>query len=253
MPASREAEASALQATGSVASIAGRHEEAVDAFSAALGLRPDDATLLCDRSAALFALGRCEAALVDASRAVEFRPRWGEAHGQHGALLVALNCRKDAIAAYERATKCSAEESSAIMMQTELSRLRALEDEHNDGSTPTASSSDGATSGIPDTDALQAMGTEAFKAGDYLLAKDKWSAALLRRPDDATLLQPVRRVARARREAARPRRRDALRAKEPAVVQGLRASRRRIRRARSRRRVARRDAKASTSSRGRPS
>ena len=188
MPASREAEASALQATGSVASIAGRHEEAVDAFSAALGLRPDDATLLCDRSAALFALGRCEAALVDASRAVELRPRWGRAHGQHGAVLVALNCRKDAIAAYERATKCSAEESSAIMMQTELSRLRALEDEHNDGSTPTASSSDGATSGIPDTDALQAMGTEAFKAGDYLLAKDKWSAALLRRPDDATLL-----------------------------------------------------------------
>ena len=272
-----------LQAEGTAAFKVGNHEKAAKLYSEALGLRPDDATLLSNRSAAYLCLGRHEAALDDATACVRLRPSWGKAHGRHGAALAALGCAKDAVAAYERGLKHTPD---STQMQTELSRLRTLVAEQEvdrrhqeemaqmrreqqaeaeaaeaaraaeanpEAAAAAAAAAEEASSGggggqpskkgaaaaaaaaaaadggagkkkgepaaaaaaaaapppkpkeqrigrnadgtggqtyvrVADTDELQAQGTEAFKVGDYEEAQEKWTAALRRRPDDATLL-----------------------------------------------------------------
>ena len=68
------ADADSLQAAGTEAFKAGAHERAAALYGEALALRPGDATLFSNRSAALLLLGRNEAALNDAVEAVRLRP-----------------------------------------------------------------------------------------------------------------------------------------------------------------------------------
>jgi WD40 repeat protein len=68
-----------LRREGNAAYRAGRHCEAVDAYTRALALG-DDPLLLSNRAAALTAAGRLEEALRDAQRCCELRPGWHKGH-----------------------------------------------------------------------------------------------------------------------------------------------------------------------------
>lgn len=68
-----------LRREGNAAYRAGRHSEAVDAYTRALALG-DDPLLLSNRAAALTAAGRLEEALRDAQRCCELRPGWHKGH-----------------------------------------------------------------------------------------------------------------------------------------------------------------------------
>ena len=101
-PSPAAASAEELQAQGTEAFKAGEYEEAQEKWSAALRRRPDDATLLSNRSAAWLALGEKESALEDAMRVVELKPDWYKGYGRFGAALAALGKTADAMAAVAR-------------------------------------------------------------------------------------------------------------------------------------------------------
>jgi len=186
-----------LQADGSAAFKEGRYAEAVSLYTAALGSPgADDATVLSNRSAAHLLLGQADDALDDALKAVQLRPNWGKAHGRHGAALAALNCPKEAIAAYERGLKATPD---SIAMRMELSRLLQLLAEAGTAAPPpptpplAAKILQGEVSWhgvgrVADADVLQAQGKMAYEAGDYNEAQQLWSQALRRRPTDVKLL-----------------------------------------------------------------
>ena len=73
------AQARELRRCGNAAYRAGRHCDAVEAYSHALALG-DDPVLLSNRAAALTAAGRLTEALVDAQRCCELRPGWHKGH-----------------------------------------------------------------------------------------------------------------------------------------------------------------------------
>ena len=72
--------------------------------------RPDDATLLSNRSAARLLLGQHEAALEDAVAAVRLRPTWGKAYSRQGAALAALERVEEAMAALRAGLERDAEQ-----------------------------------------------------------------------------------------------------------------------------------------------
>ena len=69
----------------------------------ALSVRPNDAQLLCNRSAAAHGLGLFDAAYADAIAAVEAAPERGKCHVRAGTAAAALRRWPEAAAAYERA------------------------------------------------------------------------------------------------------------------------------------------------------
>jgi hypothetical protein len=81
----------------------GRHPAAVDLASRALELDPTQVEVLCNRGAALRALGRYQEALADYDSALATAPAHGAAHNNRGVALAALNRYDDARAAYDRA------------------------------------------------------------------------------------------------------------------------------------------------------
>ncbi|PHJ14650.1 tetratricopeptide repeat domain containing protein [Cystoisospora suis] len=78
MAASPSEAAQALKAQGNAAFQAGKYEEAVDFFSQAIKLTPDDAVLYSNRSGAYASLNKLEEALQDANMCVKLRPTWGK-------------------------------------------------------------------------------------------------------------------------------------------------------------------------------
>eukprot|EP00667_Euglena_gracilis_P010401 EG_transcript_10576 len=95
--------ADALKENGNKLFQEGRFKEAVDAYSEALRLRGEDATLLCNRSAAHLGDGDPKAALLDAYGATDLKPRWSKAHFRLAKALAQLNRHADAYEAMQKA------------------------------------------------------------------------------------------------------------------------------------------------------
>eukprot|EP01065_Artemidia_motanka_P019097 TRINITY_DN2259_c2_g1_i1.p1 TRINITY_DN2259_c2_g1~~TRINITY_DN2259_c2_g1_i1.p1 ORF type:complete len:408 (+),score=101.82 TRINITY_DN2259_c2_g1_i1:51-1226(+) len=83
----------------------GRYWEAVDAYSRALALRPDDANLLSNRSAAYLNLRKGDLAMIDARRCVEMRPAWAKGYVKAALALRFLGQHSEATAVLERAAE----------------------------------------------------------------------------------------------------------------------------------------------------
>ena len=81
-----------------------RFAEALDAFDAALALRPGDADLWNSRSGALRKLGELEASAVAAREALRLRPRFAEAALNLGAALLKQDKIEPALEAFESAS-----------------------------------------------------------------------------------------------------------------------------------------------------
>ena len=76
---------------GNLAFKAGRLQEAIGAYTEAIGADPSDETLYSDRSAALIAIGRHGEALQDAKRVISLQPRSGTGYTQAGLAALRAN------------------------------------------------------------------------------------------------------------------------------------------------------------------
>eukprot|EP01065_Artemidia_motanka_P014413 TRINITY_DN18376_c0_g1_i1.p1 TRINITY_DN18376_c0_g1~~TRINITY_DN18376_c0_g1_i1.p1 ORF type:complete len:291 (+),score=85.04 TRINITY_DN18376_c0_g1_i1:59-874(+) len=85
----------------------GEFAASVSRYGAALRVRPDDAHLLVNRSAALLAAGDATAALRDAVRAVELRPRWVKAYARCGLAQRRMGMHSDAAQSFDCAMRLS--------------------------------------------------------------------------------------------------------------------------------------------------
>ncbi|ONM15446.1 Hsp70-Hsp90 organizing protein [Zea mays] len=94
-----EAEA---KAKGNAAFAAGRFEEAVQHFSDAIALAPDNHVLYSNRSAAYASLWRYAEALDDAKRTVALKPDWAKGYSRLGAAHLGLGDAPKAVEAYEK-------------------------------------------------------------------------------------------------------------------------------------------------------
>lgn len=92
-----------LKSQGNAAFAAGQYKQAIEQFTSALNLDPNNAILFSNRSAAYAGARQWTAALEDAQRAVELKPDWAKGWGRQGAALLGLGRAPEAVAAYERA------------------------------------------------------------------------------------------------------------------------------------------------------
>ncbi|CAA7403622.1 unnamed protein product [Spirodela intermedia] len=90
------------KAKGNAAFSAGRFDEAVRHFTAAIDLAPTNHVLYSNRSAANASLHRYAEALADAEKTVELKPDWPKGYGRLGASLVGLESFDDAVSAYRK-------------------------------------------------------------------------------------------------------------------------------------------------------
>ena len=90
-----------LKALGNAAFKDGRFLEAVEHFTQAIALGPPSHTLLSNRSGALAALGRFDAALADAEATLAIAPQWAKGYSRKGAALYGLGRYDEALATYE--------------------------------------------------------------------------------------------------------------------------------------------------------
>ena len=85
-----------LKAKGGAAFKAGNFEEAVDHFTAAIDLTPEDQTLYSNRSASYLKLTILEEALADAQKCIELKPDWVKGYQRKGHALQAQEKSEEA-------------------------------------------------------------------------------------------------------------------------------------------------------------
>ncbi|GJP46588.1 hypothetical protein CLOM_g5862 [Closterium sp. NIES-68] len=112
------------KARGNAAFSAGKFEEAVEHFSDAIKLAPDNHVLYSNRSAAHASLHRYGDALSDAERTVELRPDWPKGYSRLGAALHGLRQYARAVDAFERGL---ALEPASTVLQAGLADAKAAQ------------------------------------------------------------------------------------------------------------------------------
>ena len=93
----------------------------MEKWSVALKRRPEDPTLLSNRSAAWLALGERQKALDDAAKCVSVSPEWYKGHGRVGAALAALGRLDEAMASVSKGLELNPESQ---VLSSELERLK---------------------------------------------------------------------------------------------------------------------------------
>ncbi|XP_018014215.1 stress-induced-phosphoprotein 1 [Hyalella azteca] len=97
--------ASALKDAGNAALNADKPKEAIEKYSEAIKLDPENHVLFSNRSAAYAKLENYTAALADAEATVRLKPDWPKGYSRKGAALVYLNRLDEAEEAYEAGLK----------------------------------------------------------------------------------------------------------------------------------------------------
>lgn len=90
------------QAKGNAAFSAGKFQEAVEHFTAAIGVDPSNHVLYSNRSAAHASLSAFTPALEDAQKTVELKPDWAKGYSRLGAAYYGLQQWDDAVEAYTK-------------------------------------------------------------------------------------------------------------------------------------------------------
>ncbi len=90
-------------ALGVARSYAGRHEQALESFDAAIRLKPELAEAWVNRAAALDALGRLDESVRDYDQALKLRPQDAATYNGRGNALARMNRPEDALKDYDEA------------------------------------------------------------------------------------------------------------------------------------------------------
>ncbi|CAM6084741.1 unnamed protein product [Calypogeia fissa] len=93
------------KAKGNSAFSAGKYEEAIEHFSTAISLAPENHVLYSNRSASYASLQKYSEALADAKKTVELKPDWSKGYSRLGAAYVGLSKFDDAVTAYKDGLK----------------------------------------------------------------------------------------------------------------------------------------------------
>lgn len=88
------------------------YEAALDCYSQAVELDPNNAVYYCNRAAAHSQLGRHSDAITDCEKAISIDARYSKAYGRMGRALAAMNKYKEAIGSYQKALDLDPENES---------------------------------------------------------------------------------------------------------------------------------------------
>lgn len=92
----------ALKNEGNAAFKKGDYIEAIDCFTQAIELEPDNASYYSNRSAAYIKMKEFEKALNDGKKCVELKPDWGKGYSRQGTALFMMEDFENAIAIYAK-------------------------------------------------------------------------------------------------------------------------------------------------------
>ena len=90
-----------LKEKGNTALQQGNYDEAINFYSAAITIDPENHVLYSNRSAAYAKKEQFSSALTDAEKTVQLRPDWGKGYSRKGSALAYLGRTDEAIEAYE--------------------------------------------------------------------------------------------------------------------------------------------------------
>lgn len=85
---------------GNKALQAGQFDEAIEAYSKAIEINPNDQVFFSNRSAAYLSKGDADNALSDGNRCIEINPNWAKGYSRKGAALHALKRYEEALEVY---------------------------------------------------------------------------------------------------------------------------------------------------------
>ncbi|XP_061173619.1 stress-induced-phosphoprotein 1-like [Saccostrea echinata] len=97
--------AEALKSQGNEALSQGKFEEAIENYTAAIQLDPDNHVLYSNRSAALTKAGNYLEAIGDADKAIHLKPDWAKGYSRKGTALCCLNRYEEANEAFSDGLK----------------------------------------------------------------------------------------------------------------------------------------------------
>ncbi|XP_028672046.1 small glutamine-rich tetratricopeptide repeat-containing protein alpha [Erpetoichthys calabaricus] len=105
-------EAERLKTEGNEQMKAENFSGAVDFYSRALELNPNNAVYYCNRAAALSKLGNYAGAVQDCEQAISIDPNYSKAYGRMGLALSSLNKHSEAVTYYKKALELDPENES---------------------------------------------------------------------------------------------------------------------------------------------
>jgi len=111
-----------LNTLGASLQALGRLDEAVESYSSAIRIKPDNADALINRGLALQALHRNSEALADYDRAARLRPTDSRVWTSRGKVLGRLLDHKKALASFDRAIRCDAGNVQALIGRGDILR-----------------------------------------------------------------------------------------------------------------------------------
>ncbi|KAG1695136.1 hypothetical protein DVH05_028653 [Phytophthora capsici] len=113
------------KAKGNAALSAGNPKEAVDCYTQAIALNPNDHVFYSNRSAAYLSLDDAAHALEDAELCIKTKPDWPKAYSRKGAALHALKRYDEATSAYQDGLKVDASNAACLSGIEEVKRAQA--------------------------------------------------------------------------------------------------------------------------------